>query len=349
MNCNRACIKLYAAIFLFGLALLSACGSPPPPPAPTGLSTDANKNIDGVIVITWIGITDDKNIAGYRVYRDTDLNGTFKEMVFDTKSPTVTEYKDENVLVGDTYETKFHYKVTTYFIDGYTTPEKTESVKSNAITANSANFNPPGAPVGLKVQASNIDGNKKFVISWTANREVDLKGYFVYRSEEDKPISPAVATPISELVKADKTQSKVEYIDNKNLEPGKRYYYTVAAVDRGDLKSQNPPALRENDILIDIVTLEAPTNASTADASPTFKWTAVDGAAGYVVTIQKQKFGGEVVWRSAFVDKNEVAFSGTALTSGQTYYWYVYAFSKKPANNEEDGSSNSDLWSFTVQ
>jgi hypothetical protein len=79
---------------------------------------------------------------------------------------------------------------------------------------------PPAPPTGLQAVYSGTPPQPFIDLSWTPNAESDLAGYNVYRHEEG-----AVAVKItSELVKAP------TYRD-PSVQPGRRYFYSVTAVD----------------------------------------------------------------------------------------------------------------------
>lgn len=341
--------RLLMYLFLLpSVAAWVACGPPPPPPPATNVRTNVDENIDGIVVVRWDRSAEDNGKDGlfhYRVERSGNKDSDFKAIT-DCPTANVTECKDSNVIVGDNYEISYYYRV----IAIHTKRAKDQNPESAATTplqAKSINFNPPAPPTNLKAKANNID-SAQVVISWTGGKEVDLKGYYVYRSLKDEPI-PVIdpSLRISKLIEANKGESTVQWVD-KEVTPGTRYCYTVAAADKGGLVSQTPPSLRKCDMLIESVQLEFPQEEGTTTTKPTFKWKPVPNAQGYVIVVQSQKFGG-TLWRSSLVKEASLDYGGPALTASKKYYWYVYAYSSTPDNNNEDGNSVSPVWAFTPQ
>lgn len=79
---------------------------------------------------------------------------------------------------------------------------------------------PPATPMGLQAVYSGLAQEPFIDLSWTANTEPDLAGYNVYRHTGD-------AAPVkinSELV-------KVPAFQDKTVQPGTKYFYSISAVD----------------------------------------------------------------------------------------------------------------------
>ena len=94
---------------------------------------------------------------------------------------------------------------------------------------------PPAVPSGLQAVFSSV-GQKPFIdLTWAPNTESDLAGYIVYRRFWSGPNANFVAvTPAPVKAPA--------WRDN-DVQPGKTYYYTVAADDvRGNQSAQSAPA-----------------------------------------------------------------------------------------------------------
>jgi fibronectin type 3 domain-containing protein len=84
---------------------------------------------------------------------------------------------------------------------------------------------PPAAPAGLEA----IPGLGAVELTWEPNKETDLKGYYVYRAPPDSPaarVSDVTTTP--------------GFRDAK-VESGKKYVYTITAVDEAGNESQPSP------------------------------------------------------------------------------------------------------------
>lgn len=333
----------WKSLYLFGLVGLFflACGEPPPPSAPKNVTTNIDLNVEGQIVLRW-----DKNpepdVVQYRVYRDGDKAGTFQLKVYEGSE---IQFIDSNVLEGGRYDIPFFYSVTAVDLRGK------ESTKSNPIEARTKNQNPPSAPIGLTVKGVNLDedpSSARMALSWTPNKELDILGYYVFRSDQPGPISAArLEDAVSPLVQHKKTGTIV-WEDTK-AQVGKNFGYVVVAVDFDKAASTVLSGQRRDDIILPQIVLTSPANqADGVNTKVDFSWQAVENAKGYVVVLQRQKFGGEV-WRSSVTTGTQASYNGTALNSGVTYYWFVFAYSKTPSANTEDGNSVSPRWQFKTQ
>lgn len=94
---------------------------------------------------------------------------------------------------------------------------------------------PPGVPAGLQAVFS-AQGQEKFIdLVWAPDTDPDLAGYNVFRREAST--QPTKINP--ELV------NTPAYRDN-NVEPGKKYFYSVSAVDvRGNESARSEEASEE--------------------------------------------------------------------------------------------------------
>jgi fibronectin type 3 domain-containing protein len=90
---------------------------------------------------------------------------------------------------------------------------------------------PPAAPQGL-VAAVLPGATPRTILvdlSWSINLETDLAGYHVYRSEQEGTRG--------QLVTPDLLPTPA--VRDTSVEPGRRYWYTVTAVDR--MGNESPP------------------------------------------------------------------------------------------------------------
>jgi hypothetical protein len=203
----------------------------------------------------------------------------------------------------------------------------------------------------LTIRAENFAGESpRITIVWEPNKEIDIKGYYVFRKEgQDVQIGAADRDPnnaISRLIDH-KAQGPLFFQDTA-AEVGKAYTYTVTSVDFDDLASQNPSSVRVSDLLLTQVEPLSPDNNATVSASSlTFEWKAVQSAAAYVVIIRNA--GNDEVWRSAVTKETKMTYSGPTLDPTRTYSWNVNAYSKNPTDNKADSNANSPTRTFKVQ
>ncbi len=330
----------FSGILLLGGTFISACGPPPPPDPPPNVRTDVDRNIDGEIVILWDKHPEER-VVKYKVYRATAPDGKFDDVVYEGSD---TEFVDRNVIVNKKYEEPYYYRVTAIDKDGQ------EGKPSPVVKASTVNYKEPFPPGGLEVRGSNLGDQPVIEVSWDANSEADIDGYYVFRSEKNAPIPIGKKEDaVSPFIPHEKGTSRFSWEDT-SVKEGRRYYYTVVAVDKGGLMSNNPPSSRKDDIVLAKVDLVAPQNNNYISKPITFKWKGVDNAVGYVLIIQTQQFGGTVKWRSPFITKTSTTYDGSNLTGNKNYYWFVFAYSKRPKDSKkEDGNSRSELWKFKLK
>ncbi len=113
-----------------------------------------------------------------------------------------------------------------------------ESGDSQAAVVTPRDIFPPAAPQGIvaAVIPGNSAGSWVVDLSWSINVETDLAGYRVYRSEQE-------GTP-GQLLSPDLLPTPA-YRDN-SVSSGKRYWYTVTAVDRAGNESAPSAAVAED-------------------------------------------------------------------------------------------------------
>jgi hypothetical protein len=202
-------------------------------PAPTDLR--AQVTAQGA-VLTWTGVllsprAGDPLHLSYRVYRREE--GSQKEVLVGEKEAGI----EKNLSVSDqsfVWQKTYYYRVTTFTmiepaakaevsVEGDDTPE----VKIFA-----DDVFPPAAPAGLQAVFSG-PGQRPFIdLIWAPVAGADLGGYNIYRHE-------AGSAPVrvnSELV-------KIPAFRDAQVASGKKYFYSVSAVDlRGNESARSEEA-----------------------------------------------------------------------------------------------------------
>lgn len=177
-----------------------------PPAPPTGLTATA-QGLDADLQWTANGESD---LAGYRVYRSTVSGSGYQEV---TQSPIGgTSFLDP---VGA--EGTYYYVVTA--VDQYGNESQNSSEASVDLVDT-----PPAAPTGLQAVAD----LGEVALSWAANTDSDLAGYWVYRSEDGQ--SGTYSRINGALL------STPGYLDG-NVSNGTEYWYYVTAEDVGGHES----------------------------------------------------------------------------------------------------------------
>lgn len=157
------------------------------------------ENLAGGVGITWQG-----SGPRYRLLRSVD-NGPLMSLG-ETNQPN---WLDESTMYGTQY---------TYQVLAVKPPEANDSQQSEvseAATITPVDIFPPAVPAGITVST----GVNTIDLAWTRNSEPDLQGYNVFRSVAGGPfekIGDLVQTPV---------------FSDMRVESGKRYRYTISAVD----------------------------------------------------------------------------------------------------------------------
>jgi hypothetical protein len=141
------------------------------------------------------------------------------ERIAETASP---EYDDSQVVLGRTYQYVVR-SVVEY------AGEELESSDSNQVEITVRNLVPPSAPQGLVViLVPAREGTPAYLdLSWAINPETDVGGYNVYRSEQQGSLGTRLN---SELL-------PTPTFSDMSALPGRRYFYSVTAVDRSGKES----------------------------------------------------------------------------------------------------------------
>lgn len=183
-------------------------------------------------------------ISGYRVYRGevdpSSVEPSTKNLAqAKWKTPMAllaasdeTSYRDTLFDFGKTYA---YIVRSVVLVDG----KPLESSDSDPAILTARDIFPPSAPTDVvtAVLQGETAGSAVVELSWSINLETDLAGYRVYRSEQEGT-KGAVITADLLLAPAYRDTSVV---------PGRRYWYTVTAVDRAGNESE-PSAVVAVDI-----------------------------------------------------------------------------------------------------
>jgi hypothetical protein len=164
------------------------------------------QNVAGGVELTWTG-------AGprYRIFR-AEADGQPAPLADTERSP----YLDSSTSYG----TRYRYMVQTIAADNQW------SLVSEAAAITPVDVFPPAVPEGLSAVAT----PQSIELAWTRNTETDFRGCNILRSTDGAPF-----VKIATLVEAP------AYSDTK-IEPGKKYRYTVSAVDlTGNESAQSAP------------------------------------------------------------------------------------------------------------
>jgi len=167
----------------------------------------------------------------YRVYRRENQAGPDQvvgELPFaDSNQPSVLDHNFE-------WEKSYQYYVTvvTVVLTGAGAEQEVEGEDSLPKAIRTHDIFRPATPSGLQAVFS-VLGAKPFIdLVWTPNTDADLTGYNVYRREE---VSPAT--------KLNRELLHQSAYKDSDIALGKRYFYSVSAVDvRGNESARSEEA-----------------------------------------------------------------------------------------------------------
>jgi len=176
-----------------------------PPLAPP--SAPKPQNVARGVELTWTGTG-----PRYRIFR-SEADGQPQQLA-DSDGP---RYLDETTVFGTRYR---------YLVQAIAGANQW-SVVSEAAEITPVDVFPPAVPEDL----SAVPTPESIELSWTRNTEPDFRGYNILRSTDGGPYEK-----LATLVEVP------AYSDSK-IEPGKKYRYTVSAVDlTGNESGQSAPA-----------------------------------------------------------------------------------------------------------
>ncbi len=311
-------------ILVLAALLLAACErerivDPGPdttaPLPPAGVIVEGAR--DGYIFVGWLPGRE-RDLRGYIVHRS---EGTPPGMFTAVDTLTLNFIIDEQ----RSYDTTYSYYITA--IDG----SGNESVPSDTVSAISENRYAPDGPRQLSVNGYNDGQRRELRLSWEAVDEADLAFYRIYRDRA--PIDAADST----LLFTETVQTFFD--DSVGVQTDTRYFYAVTAVDNGGWESALSPM--QSDVIARRPVPVFPINGMKTVVFPMLRWTAVSGAASYLVTVALSEDAGEI-W-SGYVsassqDTLAFRYNGSALTPGERYYWRVSSVTAQ--NGKPNGVSD---------
>lgn len=192
------------------------------------LSLAAPKNVtaaggDSHVLLAWDPVTtrtdgsQHQGFAGYNIYRGTQRN-RYDETPLNREPVRANTYKDTAVVNEKTY----YYIVRS--VDSPVLPWK-ESLDSAEASATTKDLTPPERPAGITI----VPGVGRIFLTWNENKERDLAGYYVYRSEKSgRDYVRLTDKPLNRTTFSDET-----------VKPRTTYYYIITAVDAAGNESQS--------------------------------------------------------------------------------------------------------------
>src|SRR5271165_1641094 len=186
-------------------------------PAPEQLSAQVSG--EGVTV-TWVGPAPPAAPQGltYRYQVERRPVGGAAYIVVGDMAPTARGFYLDKTFA---WETKYEYRITTLTqVQSSGMSASVPGDSSKAVEVFTRDIYPPAQPVGLQAVFSSI-GQKPFIdLTWAPNLENDLAGYKVFRRLE-----------AGTWEKLNQQLVQVPSFRDESVKPGRKYIYSVSAVD----------------------------------------------------------------------------------------------------------------------
>jgi predicted phage tail protein len=186
---------------------------------PTLMSTGKETSAEGV-TITWqpptanIDGSTPVNLLGYNVYRVDESQTDPTATPLNTALVSSNQFLDKNVKFGENYR----YIVRSVSLG--TEGAQVESLNSNALPISPRDVFAPSAPSTPSIVAA----PGRISLFFPANPESDIAGYNIFRSDDGN-------LPQDRWTKLNPTLLTRTTFQDEKVEPGKRYFYYVTAVD----------------------------------------------------------------------------------------------------------------------
>ena len=193
---------------------------PEGPAAPTGISAALSEMEPGAVTLDWDDSTESE-VAGYGVYFSRNKYGPYELVEWLLPG---SSYTDSRKGDGSTY----NYSVSSINVWGL------ESSISETVSVQSLDVTPPDPPSGLRVVSQDREAGRA-TLEWNANFDDEIKGYRLYRQDED-----SLKVPITALLFGSR-------FEDWTLPSEGVYSYSVTAIDVAGNESTHsniaPPAL----------------------------------------------------------------------------------------------------------
>lgn len=160
-------------------------------------------------------------IPGYNIYRGTNP-GRYGPRSVNRGLVRATEFHDSDLVNDQTY----YYTVKA--VENQEPPWQ-EGFQSSEVSAVPVDLTPPAPPQGVRA----VPGPGTVVsLSWEPNREADLLGYLVYRSDApNRRPRRLIETPFPATA-----------LNDRSVRSGGQYIYTVTAVDASSRRNESAPS-----------------------------------------------------------------------------------------------------------
>ena len=282
-------------------------------------------NVQTSVKVTW---TASENADGYELWRSTtpDEEGEWSRVKTITDG-TKVQYTNQGLTVGQTY----YYKVRAYVLDA--SEERIYSEFSDVRYMPAA------------VVFENVYSNSTSRLRLLWNEVSGAHGYQIWRKADDGSwkVIKTLGDKGNELTN---NQGATTAYSNTGLEAGQTYTYKMRAFMITEDGKKVFGAY--SDEFSSSVKPETPvvTGTSSKAGRAVLEWNEISGAAGYQIWMSTSADGEFSIVKS-IAEGNTSSYTKTGLTSGETYYFKVRAYSE--ANGLKSFGDYSDIISVTVQ
>jgi len=243
------------------------------------------------------------NEDGFKLYRSSELSGTYSEIA--TVTANVTTYTDNSLSPGTTY----FYKLQAFNDIG-------SSEETSVQEAATLSRNPPAAPGNLSVTAYNI---KSAELSWTDNSTNETR-FEIERGGPDN-LDNKIILYVNENTN--------NFTDN-GLEPNSNYSYVVRAYNADGYSGySNPVQVKTPDIVVPPppAVPSAPSllkSKEFTDNSITIQWNDnSDNESGFIITRAPGTNPSDTI--NIRLNANDTLYTDVPLSSNRTYIYSVKA------------------------
>lgn len=289
-----------------------------PPIKPVGLIAKADT---GKIHLTW-QMNKESDLMGYRIYRTVNKDDKNKFNLLNASPLKADSFTDK---LPKNAKNKFLYKIVA--IDS----SYNKSEASEIVSVQMPDIIPPVKPL----MKSLTNNDNAIEVEWIPNKDVDLKGYDLYRSTDRLNHSKVNTVPINNY--------ETKYIDEGILSATNYFYYMVAIDSAGNVSQPSNTLNGYNNFRM---LGSAPSDVKLKyredkkDVQITWKQKQTEGMLGCKI-YRRQNDSQQMISLSGSLKNNE--YYDKDIKQGESYYYEIRAYDK--AGN----ISKSELVKITIK
>jgi fibronectin type 3 domain-containing protein len=274
-----------------------------PPAKPTGLIA---KSDTGRIQLSWQK-NKEQDVTGYMIYRTSNKNDKNNFVLLNAHPVKENSYTDKLPMNA---RNKFLYKILA--IDS----SYNKSDYSEIVSVQMPDIIPPVKPLIKNI--NNVENT--IIIEWIPNKDADLNGYNIYRSQNSKEYAKLnqQAIPLNETNYKDGT-----------VNSGSTYYYYLTAVDSAGNESQPSGIQKGYNNFTSLKSkpeeIKFKYKEDKNELQITWKQEQSEELLGCVI-YRKEKEADNLLPLSEKVKGNE--YTDRSIQKGKTYYYEIRAYDK---------------------